>query len=186
MEYYSVIKKNVILPLAATWMDLENIILGEANQTKTNIIHYHMYVESKNNTNESLYKTETGSQIQKTNFWLPKGKGTGVGQTGSIGLADTSEVKSSHSVMSDSFQPHGLQPTRLLCPWDFPGKSTGVGFHFLLQRHRHKLPYIKQISNKDLLCSTGNYIQHLIIYNGKYSKIYMYIPCITESLLLDT
>ena len=27
--------------------------------------------------------------------------------------------------------PHGLQPTRLLCPWDFPGKSTGVGCHFL-------------------------------------------------------
>ena len=30
-------------------------------------------------------------------------------------------------------QPHGLQPTRLLCPWDSPGKSTGVGCHFLLQ-----------------------------------------------------
>ena len=29
--------------------------------------------------------------------------------------------------------PHGLQPTRLLCPWDFPGKKTGVGCHFLLQ-----------------------------------------------------
>ena len=29
--------------------------------------------------------------------------------------------------MSDSQRPHGLQPTRLLCPWDFPGKSTGVG-----------------------------------------------------------
>ena len=28
---------------------------------------------------------------------------------------------------------HGLQPTRLLCPWDFPGKSTGVGCHCLLQ-----------------------------------------------------
>ena len=28
--------------------------------------------------------------------------------------------------MSDSQQPHGLQPTRPLCPWDFPGKSTGV------------------------------------------------------------
>ena len=28
---------------------------------------------------------------------------------------------------------HGLQPARLLCPWDFPGKSTGVGCHFLLQ-----------------------------------------------------
>ena len=35
--------------------------------------------------------------------------------------------------MSDSLRPHGLQPTRLLRPWDFPGKSTGVGCHFLLQ-----------------------------------------------------
>ena len=26
-----------------------------------------------------------------------------------------------------------LWPTRLLCPWDFPGKTTGVGCHFLLQ-----------------------------------------------------
>ena len=30
-------------------------------------------------------------------------------------------------------QPHGLQHTRLLCPWDFPGKNTGVSCHFLLQ-----------------------------------------------------
>ena len=30
-------------------------------------------------------------------------------------------------------RPHGLQPARLLCPWDFPGKNTGVGFHALLQ-----------------------------------------------------
>ena len=35
--------------------------------------------------------------------------------------------------MSDSWRPHGLWPTRLLCPWDFSGKSTGVGYHFLLQ-----------------------------------------------------
>jgi len=33
-----------------------------------------------------------------------------------------------------SLGPHGLQPTRLLCPWSFPGKSTGVDCHFLLQR----------------------------------------------------
>ena len=39
----------------------------------------------------------------------------------------------SRSVMSDSLRPHGLQPTRLLCPWDFPGKSTGVGCHCLLR-----------------------------------------------------
>ena len=34
--------------------------------------------------------------------------------------------------MSDSSRPHGLQPTRLLGPWDFPGKSTGVGCHCFL------------------------------------------------------
>ena len=37
------------------------------------------------------------------------------------------------SVVSDSVRPHRWQPTRLLCPWDSPGKSTGVGCHFLLQ-----------------------------------------------------
>ena len=36
------------------------------------------------------------------------------------------------SVVSDSLRPHGLQPTRLLRPWDSPGKNTGVGCHFLL------------------------------------------------------
>ena len=37
------------------------------------------------------------------------------------------------SAMSNSLPPHGLQPTRLLHPWDSPGKNTGVGCHFLLQ-----------------------------------------------------
>ena len=38
------------------------------------------------------------------------------------------------SVVTDSSRPHGLQPTRLLHPWDFPGKSTGVGCHCLLRQ----------------------------------------------------
>ena len=36
-------------------------------------------------------------------------------------------------VLSNSLRPHGLWPTRLLCPWDFPSKNTGIGCHFLLQ-----------------------------------------------------
>ena len=43
------------------------------------------------------------------------------------------KVEWSLSVVSDSLQPHELQATRLPRPWDFPGKSTGVGCHFLLQ-----------------------------------------------------
>ena len=35
--------------------------------------------------------------------------------------------------MSDSVRPHRRQLTRLLCPWDSPGKNTGVGWHVLLQ-----------------------------------------------------
>ena len=46
---------------------------------------------------------------------------------------ESEKWKWSRSVVSDSQQPHGLQPTRLLHPWDFPGKSTGVGCHCLLQ-----------------------------------------------------
>ena len=38
----------------------------------------------------------------------------------------------SRSVVSSSLRPHELEPTRLLCLWNFPGKNTGVGCHFLL------------------------------------------------------
>ena len=66
MEFYLAIKKNEILPFAATWMDLENIILSEVSQRKTNTLCYHLYVESKkNNTNKSIYKTETDLDIGK-------------------------------------------------------------------------------------------------------------------------
>ena len=37
--------------------------------------------------------------------------------------------------MSDSLRPHGLQPTRLLCPWDFPGKSTQI-------KKKETLPFV--------------------------------------------
>ena len=48
-------------------------------------------------------------------------------------MHESEKWKWSRSVVSDSSRPHGLQPTRLLCPWDLPGKSTGVGCHCLLR-----------------------------------------------------
>ena len=53
----------------------------------------------------------------------------------------------SHPVESESLQPHGLQPGRLLCPWDSSGKNTVVGCHFLLQGI-----FPTQGSNSSLLC----------------------------------
>ena len=47
-------------------------------------------------------------------------------------MHESENWKWSRSVVSDSLRPHGLQPKRLLRPWDFPGKSTGVGCQCLL------------------------------------------------------
>ena len=53
------------------------------------------------------------------------------------------------SVVSDSVRPHRQQPTRLPCPWDSPGKNTGLGCHFLLQCMK-----VKSESEVAQLCPT--------------------------------
>ena len=47
VEYFSAIKNNKILPFAAMWMDLENVVISEMSQRKANTVGYHFYVESK-------------------------------------------------------------------------------------------------------------------------------------------
>ena len=56
------------------------------------------------------------------------------------------ERKWSRSVVSDSLRPHGPLATRLLCPWNYPGKNTAVGCHFLLQGI-----FLTQVLNPGLL-----------------------------------
>ena len=66
MGYYSAIKNNEIMPFAATWMDLEIIILSEVNQTKTNIIWSHLYVESKKMIQMNLFAKQTPRHRKQT------------------------------------------------------------------------------------------------------------------------
>ena len=71
------------------------------------------------------------------------------------------------SVMSDSLQPHGLQPNKLLCPWNFLGNNTGVGSHFLLQ---------------GLFLTQGLYMHLLYILHWQADSLplsYLGSPCIT-------
>ena len=60
MEYYSVIKKNEILPFAATWMPLEIIILSEVSQKERQIPYDITYIWNlKYYVNERVFETET-------------------------------------------------------------------------------------------------------------------------------
>ena len=64
-------------------------------------------------------------------------------------------VCASYLVISDSVQPHGLQYSRLPCPWDSPGKNTEVGCHFLLQNPGIELTFPTSVS-----CIAGELFFH--------------------------
>ena len=65
MEYYSDIKKNEIMPFAATWMKLEIGILSEVNQIEKDKYHMTSLMSNlkKNGTNKLICKAEIGSQM---------------------------------------------------------------------------------------------------------------------------
>ena len=101
--------------------------------------------------------------------------------------------------MSDSLRPRGLQPTRLLGPWDFPGKSTEVGFHFLLQGifptqgSNPGLPHCRQtLLPSDLpgkphmyVCYTYKNIFFIRLFSiiGDYN-ILSIVPCAIQQILV--
>ena len=63
MECYSFIKKNKIMPFAATWVDLEIVILCEVRHRKTNMILFICGILKKKSTNELIYKTKVESRM---------------------------------------------------------------------------------------------------------------------------
>ena len=70
MEYYSAIKKNEIMPFAATWMDLEMVIPSEVSQREKD--KYYVMGNLKYETDKLLYETETDSE--RRDLWLPSGE----------------------------------------------------------------------------------------------------------------
>ena len=77
----------------------------------------------------------------------------------------------SHFVLSDSLRPHGLQPSKLLCPWDFPAENPGVGCHFLLQGI-----FLTQVSDSCLLSLLHWQVDSLpLMPLGKPKRRYLYL-----------
>ena len=83
-------------------------------------------------------------------------------------MHESEKSKWSCSVVSNFQRPHGLQPTRLLRPWDFPGKSTGVGCHCFSK------PVVSPCSSALLLTASCNSLysmsDDLMTYIFIYSK----------------
>ena len=67
--------------------------------------------------------------------------------------------------MSNSVQPHRWQPMRLPCPWDSPGKNTGVGCHFLLQCMKVKMK-VKSLSCVRFLATPWTAAYHASLSMG--------------------
>ena len=78
-------------------------------------------------------------------------------------------------------RPLGLGPARLLCPWDFPGKNTRVGCHFLLQgifptqgSNLHPLCLLNwQVGSLPLEPPGKNYLINIYIYNFQLKKVWL-------------
>ena len=88
MEYCSAIKKNEIMPFAATQIDLGTGILSEVSQTEKErcCMTFLTRGSKRNYTEELTYKTERDSQMQRTDLWLlGGGDAEGKGQLGSLG-----------------------------------------------------------------------------------------------------
>ena len=89
-DYYSAMKKKEIMPFAATWVQLESLILNEVKSERERQIPYDIpYMWNlKYGMDEPIYRTETNLLTWRTDLWLPRGRGKGVGWTGSLGLVD--------------------------------------------------------------------------------------------------
>ena len=74
------------MPFAATWMDLEIIILSEVKRERQIAYDITYMWNLKQDTNEPIYKTD--SWTQRTDLWLPVGRVLGEGWSGKLGLGD--------------------------------------------------------------------------------------------------
>ena len=77
------------MPFAATWTQLEILILSEVSQKERQVPYDSTHIWNlKHGTNEPVYKTETDSQTWRTDVGFPRGRGEGGGWTGRLGFVD--------------------------------------------------------------------------------------------------
>ena len=88
MEYYSAIKKNKIMPFAATWMELETLILSEVSQKEKDKYHMISLISGILYMAQMKLSTEKKIMDLENRLVVAKGEQEGVGWIGSLGLID--------------------------------------------------------------------------------------------------
>ena len=86
-------------------------------------------------------------------------------------MHESEKWKWSRSVVSDPQRSHGLQPTRLLHPWDFPGKSTGVGCHCLLRMREENRTIISRMNFSYMIVIFTTLIQIRLSFVFYFSQV---------------
>ena len=96
-------------------------------------------------------------------------------------MHESEKWKWSRLVVSDPQRSHGLQPSRLLCPWGFPGKSTGVGCHRLLRGYKTSPNKCERIVVQGSLVYILVSLAHLVLktLNLKSSKSHCLLEFVT-------
>ena len=85
MEYYSAVKKNDIMPFAATWMELETLILSEMSQKDKDKYHRISLITGIQHTAQMNLSTEKKIMDLENRLVVAKGEREAVGGTGSFG-----------------------------------------------------------------------------------------------------
>ena len=84
-------------------------------------------------THNYLLSSISGMNAFITQFMMPNLQSNFLNLVSGKLLIHNSLISQTPSAISNSLRPHGLQPARLLCPWNSPDRNPGVGCHFLLQ-----------------------------------------------------
>ena len=92
-------------------------------------------------------------------------------------MHETEKWKCRRSVLSNSEWPHELQPTRLLHPWDFPGKSTGVGCHCLRMQKYQWFPDCIRVYLSKTINTHGTDVISL-------PCVYIILPCVSRQYII--
>ena len=141
-ECYSALKRYELSRLEETWKKFKCILQREGSQLEKSECYTitTVWYSGKVKSMEAIKRSETvrvvvgegwGTKEQKKYRVFLRQWDNSMWYCGYTSLCCCCCVA---SVVSDSVRPPRRQPTRLRRPWDSPGKNTGVGFRFLLQR----------------------------------------------------